>query len=84
MVIIVEIDAWREFARYLLKAKIIMRKIFFDSSCTSLRKVETLVGIIKELNRSPNADGIICIKRSNILPDFNLLKKNKDDFLKYI
>ena len=78
-----EIDAWREFAGYLMTAKKYNEKdLLLIAPCTSpLRKVETLVGIIKELNRSPSADGIICIKRSNVLPDFNLLKKDKDNFL---
>ncbi len=78
-----EIDAWREFAGYLITTKNYDEKdLLLITPCTSpLRNVETLIGIIKKLNKNPEADGIICIKKSNVLPDFNLLKKNKDNFL---
>ena len=78
-----EIDAWREFADFLIKKKNYDEKdLLLIAPCTApLRRVETLIGIIEKLKKSSKADGIICIKKSNVLPDFNLLKKNQDNYL---
>ncbi len=78
-----ELDAWREFAEFLLIKKNYQKSDYLlIAPCTSpLRKTITLNGVVSLLKKNNEADGVICIKSSHFMPDFNLLKKDSKDFL---
>ena len=79
-----ELVAWREFTEFLIKKKNYQESdLLLIAPCTSpLRKISTLTGIVSLLKEKRDADGVVCIKNSHFMPDFNLLRKNSQNFLK--
>jgi len=78
-----EFDAWKELAMYLVQKKGYKKKdlLLIAPTTSPLRKLKTIIEIVNKLNNDPKADGIICIKPSHWLPDFNLLRYDEDNFL---
>ena len=78
-----EIDAWKELSFYLKNKKSLSNDDFLLIAPTTspLRKINTLVEIVKKLDLNKSADGIICINKSAKFPDFNLLRVEENGFL---
>ena len=78
-----EIDAWRELSLYLKNKHYLSDDDFLLIAPTTspLRKSITLYEITEKLVLNKFADGIICIKKSDKFPDFNLLKIEKNGLL---
>lgn len=78
-----ELDAWLELSKYLKNIRCFNNEdLLLIAPCTSpLRKTKTLINLVNKLKNNKDADGAICIKESNLLPDFNLLRKNDKEFL---
>tara|TARA_B100000161_G_C33549311_1_gene414587 strand:+ start:1130 stop:1828 length:699 start_codon:yes stop_codon:yes gene_type:complete len=78
-----EIDAWKELSLYLKNIKSLCNDdlLLIAPTTSPLRKRDTLVEIVKKLVLNKTAEGIICIKKSDKFPDFNLLRIEKDGLL---
>ena len=78
-----EIDAWRELSLYLKNLYFLSDDdyLLIAPTTSPLRKSQTLNDITKKLDLNKFADGIICIKKSDKFPDFNLLKIEKNGIL---
>ncbi len=78
-----ELNAWFEFCSYLKQEGKANESDFLLIAPTTspLRKVETLQKMFYQIKLNKFADGIICIKKSDKYPDFNLLKIEKNGFL---
>ena len=58
------------------------KDLLLIAPCTSpLRRLETPIGIIEKLKKVQKLMELFVLKKSNVLPDFNLLKKNQDNYL---
>ena len=78
-----EIEAWKEFSLYLKNLYFLSDDdyLLIAPTTSPLRKSQTLNEITKKLYLNKFADGIICIKKSDKFPDFNLLKIEKNGLL---
>ena len=78
-----EFDAWKELVHYLLNIKKFNKEdlLLITPTTSPLRKLKTIFGIVEKLKNNISADGIICIRESNWYPDFNLLRKDENNFL---
>jgi len=78
-----EIEAWRELSLYLKNLLFLSDEdyLLIAPSTSPLRKSHTLKEITQKLDLNKYADGIICIKKSNKFPDFNLLKIESNGLL---
>ena len=78
-----ELNAWLEFCFYLKKEEKANDNDFLLIAPTTspLRKSETLHKMVTKIKHNKFADGIICIKKSDKYPDFNLLKIEKSGLL---
>ena len=78
-----ELNAWKEFCCYLKNSHNSSDNDFLLIAPTTspLRKIETLQKMVKKIKNHNLADGIICIKKSDKFPEFNLLRIEKNEFL---